>query len=97
MTAPVFTVSKPRILRKNSLVGTFDLHFPSGLILHGAMLLEKGTRRWVGFPSKEWLKSDGSKAYTPLLEFANREIADKFQAEVLPIAEQAFGEALDAR
>jgi hypothetical protein len=63
---------------------------PSGLIVRGAMLFEKNGGRWVGFPSKEWTKQDGSKGYSPLFAFASREISDKFQAAVVPAAEKAL-------
>jgi hypothetical protein len=85
-----FSVSNPKLLHKNTLVGSFDLQMPSGLIVRGAMLFEKGGKRWVSFPSKEWIKPDGTKSYYPLLEFASREIGDKFQAQVLPLAEGAL-------
>ena len=85
-----FTVSNPKRLNKNTLVGSFDLTMPSGLVVRGAMLFEKSGKRWVGFPSKEWVKPDGTKSYFPLLEFASRDIADKFQAQVLPLAEGAL-------
>jgi hypothetical protein len=85
-----FTVSNAKVLRKNSLIGCFDLQMPSGMIVRGAMLFEKAGKRWVGFPSKEWTKPDGTKAYSPLLEFATRDIADRFQAQVLPLAEGAL-------
>jgi hypothetical protein len=53
--------------------------------------LESNGRRWINFPSKEWLGPDGSRKFSPLLEFASREIADRFQRQVLPLAEQALG------
>jgi hypothetical protein len=85
-----FTISNPKLIRKNSLVGSFDLQLPSGLIIRGAMLFEKAGKRWVHFPSKEWTDHSGVKKYFPLLEFASRDIADKFQAQVLPLAEGAL-------
>ena len=84
----IFIISNGKLLRKNSLIGSFDLEMPSGLIVRGVMLFEKDGRRWVNFPSKEWTKSDGSKGYFPLLEFTSREIADNFQRQVLPLAEK---------
>jgi hypothetical protein len=86
-----FTISNSKQMRKWTLLGFFDLEMPSGLIVRGAMLFEKNGKRWVGFPSKEWTKQDGTKGYSPLLEFADRSISDKFQSSVLPAAEQAFG------
>ena len=85
-----FTVSNTKLLRKNSLVGSFDLEMPSGLVVRGAMLFEKNSRRWVNFPSKEWTDNSGTKKYFPLLEFNSKETADKFQAAVLPVVERAF-------
>jgi hypothetical protein len=85
-----FTVTSAKQLRKGTLLGFFDLEMPSGLIVRGAMLFEKNGKRWIGFPSKEWVKSDGTKGYMPLLEFADRAIADKFQFQVLPAVEKAL-------
>jgi len=90
MTAGGFKITNQRILRKNSLVGAFYLELPSGLIIRGVMLFEKNGKRWVSFPSKEYVKPDGTKQYSPLLEFVNRDIADKFQALVLPLVEQVL-------
>ena len=59
-----FTVSNAKVLRKNTLIGCFDLQMPSGLIVRGAMLFEKNGKRWIGFPSREWVKSDGTKSYS---------------------------------
>jgi hypothetical protein len=86
-----FKLTNPRPLDKNSLRGVFDIQMPSGLIVRGAMLFEKNGKRWVGFPSKEWVKQDGTKSYSPILEFSSREVSDKFQKAVLPLAEQALG------
>jgi hypothetical protein len=85
-----FIISNAKQMRKGTLLGFFDLEMPSGLIVRGAMLFEKNGKRWVGFPSKEWVKADGTKGYMPLLEFADRSISDKFQAQVLPLAERAL-------
>jgi hypothetical protein len=86
-----FTVSNPKILRKGTLVGTVDLAMPSGLVVRGLMLFEKNDKRWCSFPSKEWTGQDGKKNYSPLLEFASREIGDRFQEQVRPLVEEAFG------
>ena len=54
------------------------------------MLFDKDRKRWVGFPSKEWTKQDGTKAYSPLIEFSSPEVRDRFQRAVLPLAEEAL-------
>jgi hypothetical protein len=81
-------IANPKIIRKGALVGTFDLQFPSGLIVLGVRLFEKGNQRWASFPSREWTKLDGAKTYSPILEFASRDIADKFQKQIVPLAEK---------
>jgi hypothetical protein len=64
---------------------------PSGLIVRGLMLFEKSNKRWCSFPSKEYTKQDGTKGYSPLLEFASRDISDKFMSAVVPLVERALG------
>ncbi len=85
-----FKISNARVIRKNSLIGSFDLEMPLGLIVRGVMLHEKNGKRWVNFPSKEWVKPDGAKQYFPLLEFASNDVRDRFQRQVLPLAEEAL-------
>jgi hypothetical protein len=85
-----FTITNSKLIRKGTLIGSFDLEMPSGLIVRGAMLFEKDSKRWISFPSKEWTKQDGTKGYFPLLEFASREIGYKFQDKVLPLVNEAF-------
>jgi hypothetical protein len=91
-----FKTSNPRRIRKGTLVGAFDLEMPSGLKIIGAMLFEKDGKRWVNFPSKEWIDKEGNKKYLPLLEFTLREVSDRFQAAVLPLAEAALGVGTEA-
>jgi hypothetical protein len=88
----MFTVSNARKIGKGALIGFFDVTLPSGLKLNSCTLLSKkdGTGRFIGLPSKEWVKSDGSKAYQPVVEIPDREARDKFNAAVLPLAERAL-------
>jgi hypothetical protein len=88
--AKTFVVTNPKLIRKGTLLGSFDLTMPSGLVVRGAMLFSKATSQWVNFPSKEYIDETGVKKYYPLLEFESREVADRFQAQVLPIALQAL-------
>ena len=60
-----FRIINFRRIPKNSLRGVFDLQMTSGLIVRGAMLFEKNGKRWVGFPSKEWVKHDGIAILPP--------------------------------
>ena len=83
-------LTNPKRIGKNTLVGVFDLEMPSGLKINGVMLHEKNGKRWVQFPSKEWLTPDGEKRYLPLIEFASNDVRDRFQALVLPLAKGAL-------
>jgi hypothetical protein len=85
-----FIVSKAKILNKGSLIGAFDLEMPSGLIVRGMMLFESNGRRWVNFPSKEFVKPDGSRGYYPLLEFTTKEVENNFQKQALVVVGEAF-------
>jgi hypothetical protein len=85
-----FKISNARRIGKGTLVGSFDLETPS-FKFYGAMLFEKGGRRWIGFQSKEWINKDGDKKYFPVVEFASTEARDRFQAQALPLAEAEFG------
>ena len=58
----------------------------SGFVISNAKSIRKKSgKRWVSFPSKEWVKSDGTKSYSPLIEFADRSIADKFSKRRLAL------------
>jgi hypothetical protein len=85
-----FKISNAKRIGKNSLIGVFDLEMPSGLKINGVMLFEKNSTRWINFPSKEWIGQEGAKKYLPLLEFTSKEVRERFQREVLPLAEEAL-------
>jgi hypothetical protein len=85
-----FTVSNAKSICKNSLVGSFDLQMPSGMKINSCLLLEKNGKRWIGFPSREWQKADGTRDFFPIIEFVDRSTSDKFQAAVLPLAVDAL-------
>jgi hypothetical protein len=84
------TVSGARKIGKGALIGFFDVTLPSGMKLNSCQLLEKDGKRWIGMPSREWVKADGTKAYVPLVEIPDRSDRDKFAALVLPAAERAL-------
>jgi hypothetical protein len=84
------SISNARRLNKGSLRGFFDVTLPSGLKLNGCQLFSKDGKTWVGLPSREYVKPDGSKSYLPVVEIPDREARDKFNAAVLPLAERAL-------
>jgi hypothetical protein len=77
-TAP-FT-PRPEARQGFSLTNAKLLH--NGLIIRCAMLFGKDGRHWVNFPAKEWVKPDGTRGFYPLLEFASREVRERFQSQV---------------
>lgn len=76
-------ITNLRKLEKGSLVGFFDVELPSGLILRECSLFSKDGRRWVNLPSQKNTGRDGKAIYKHMVEFATRELADKFRDEVL--------------
>jgi hypothetical protein len=90
MIAPGFTTSNPRRIGKGLLIGCVDLELPSGMIIRGVMLMESAGKRWINLPSKEWTNREGLKRCLPLLEFSTPEVRERFQAEVLPLVEDAL-------
>jgi hypothetical protein len=82
------TISNPKLIRKNSLVGAFDIGLPSGLIIRGALLMESNGRRWINLPAKPYQKDDGSQGWARIIDFASKEIHERFQSTVLPLAER---------
>jgi hypothetical protein len=72
-----------------SLQGFFNLRLASGLCINDPTLHEKNGSRWVSFPGKPLLDSDGrhrvdeKKAYVAILEISDRATRDRFNAEAL--------------
>jgi hypothetical protein len=87
-------ISNVRIVNRRSLVASFDIELPPGLVIHDGLLLESHGRRWIGLPSKPYQTKDGRSGWTPLISFASAEARDAFQGSILPLAEAAvFGGA----
>jgi hypothetical protein len=84
------TISNARKLNNGALIGFFDVELPSGLKLNSCTLLSKDGKKWIGLPSREWQKPDGTKSYVPIVEIPDRDARDKFNAMVLPLAERAL-------
>jgi len=69
--AAKFVASNWRAISKNSLLGTFNLLLPSGMILCGCQLLQKGESRWIGLPSTRYAKADGTLSdHQKVIDFA---------------------------
>jgi len=92
---PGFSISDWAAYEKNTLRGFFTVETPSGLVIHGMTLHVKAGARWVSMPAREYAKADGTKSWSPVLEFANRAAADRFRDECLAaLAQAGIGAAL---
>jgi hypothetical protein len=78
-----FEVSEWRAFEKNTLRGFLSITTPSGLVINGVSLHEKGGKRWLSMPAKPWKKADGVTTWTPVVEFSTRSAHDRFQSEAL--------------
>jgi hypothetical protein len=85
-----FVITNAKPINKNSLIGRFDLQLPSGMVIRDMLLLESNGRRWCNFPAEKYEKPDGTAGWKPLIAFADRETADKFQSQVTPLAVSAL-------
>ena len=86
-----FTVHEFRPYAKNTLVGFIALELPSGLIIRDITLHERGDARWVSMPAKQYEK-DGERTWAPLVEFASKEVREKFQSSALAAFDAYMGE-----
>jgi hypothetical protein len=66
-------------LEKGTLRGFFDLLLDSGLQIYGMSLHEKGTARWVSFPSRPYKDDSDETKYQPLLKIPDKTRRKKFQ------------------
>jgi hypothetical protein len=90
-----------RPLRRNSLLGFASIRV-GALVIKDVTLHSSNGRRWAGLPAKprinaggEVMKDDRGKIlYTPVLEWANRETADRFSNGVIAAVEREHPDAL---
>jgi hypothetical protein len=66
-----------------ALIAFLSIETPSGLLIRDCRLFEKSGRKWVGLPSRQYTKSDGSTAYAQIVEFSSKEVAARFQDEAI--------------
>jgi hypothetical protein len=58
---------------------------PSGMIIRGCSLVsgDQGKSDFIGLPQQAWTDRDGNKKYSPIIEFADKAIREKFNVAVL--------------
>ncbi len=78
-------------LRRNTLLGFANVSIGElELKIADVAVHAKGDRRWAQLPARPWVKNgalvtgdDGKVQYSPILEFARREVADAFSRAVI--------------
>jgi hypothetical protein len=66
-----------------ALVAFLTIETPSGLVIRDCRLFHKNSKRWIGLPSRQYTKSDGTTAYAQIVDFASKEVNARFQDEAL--------------
>lgn len=93
-------------LVKNSLRGFASVELPSGLrILEIPILISSRGKAWAALPSKLQLERDGQPRrdangkliYAPVLEWRDRDLADRFSAAVIALVDEKHPDAIDRR
>ena len=72
-----WTISDWKKIGKNTLIGAFDLD-AGPLRIKGCMLHEKGEKRWINFPSREFIK-DGERRFINVIEIPDSDTYWRFQ------------------
>jgi hypothetical protein len=91
-----------RPLKKNSLLGFAKVELPSGMVISDVTILTGERGPWASPPSKPMIDREGvamkddkgKLRYSPIIEFASREIRDRWSAAVIEAMRAAHPEAL---
>jgi hypothetical protein len=76
--------SNLKMIGKGTLKATVDLTVVEWrLVIRGALWCEKGGRVWIAFPAREWTDRAGTRKFSTVLEFTDRETAGRFQGAAL--------------
>jgi len=86
-----FKVTDWKPFQKGSMVGSFTLHLPSGLIIRDIALFEKATSRWIGMPRQRYKDKEGVESFTLIIDFRDRKTADAFRDMALKAIDEALG------
>jgi hypothetical protein len=82
-------ISDFKRFEKNTLRAFFTVELASGMVIHKCTLHEKNGSRWIGLPAEKYTKPGGAIAYSVLIEFTCRQVADNFRRQVLLALEAA--------
>jgi DNA-binding cell septation regulator SpoVG len=68
---------------RGHLVAYLTVETPSGFVIRDCRLFKKNGKRWIGLPSRQYKKSDGSFAYAEIVRFASKEAYARFQDQAM--------------
>lgn len=83
-------------IKKNTLRGFANVRLGAALSIKDVAVHTKNGKRWASLPSKPMLGADGNAKrsddgkvqYVPILEWLDREVADRFSAGVIAAVER---------
>jgi hypothetical protein len=97
----MITASDFRSRLSNTLRGFFTLTLaPSGIVLRECSLHEKDGKRWISFPSKPQLDTEGrhrtdpntrKKLYASIVEIPDRAAREQFQGAAIQAVDKLLG------
>jgi hypothetical protein len=104
MTKLAITCESWKPLQRNTLRGFASIHIGDlALKIHDIAVHAKGDSAWAALPARPWIKGNevvtddtGKIQYSPILEFASKEVRDAFSAAVIRAVRDRFPGALDA-
>jgi hypothetical protein len=99
--APRLRLITFKAVHKNSLRGFASVELPSGLRITDCPVLISHGKAWASLPSKPVLdrdgkqvETDGKRQYAPILEWRDRDLADRFSAAVVNLVRAAHPDDL---
>lgn len=86
-----FKILEWREMRRNPLLGFAKVELPSGMVVSDVTILSGERGPWASPPSKPMLNRDGAAMrdgngkikYSPIIEFASREVRSKWSDAVI--------------
>tara|TARA_R110000868_G_scaffold61144_1_gene185937 strand:- start:163 stop:480 length:318 start_codon:yes stop_codon:yes gene_type:complete len=82
--------------RKGALLGFADVYVPKmQLEICGMSVAEKGGKRWVNMPSREYTDDKGEKKYAPIMKFRDKDLNTRFCAICLEAIEKVMTEPVE--
>jgi DNA-binding cell septation regulator SpoVG len=99
---------QPKLLKWTSypsgaMLGFASVQLPSGMIVHDLRPMRGKNGHWVALPSQKQIDRDGrprtdangKEIWRALIEFCDRDTANKFRDQIIDLIKRAHPEALD--